>query len=167
MPIKESSFIIANLSKNWKIWLCLNSVECLNRVWKVHSQDFFHKNSKMSFEEVARMISNKISSYEQTMKQREALMKSMDRYLTDIKTLFQSIYSSIVAMKILSGSSVQSFPIVNCSWQLTKTDFQKRLEARSALLNCKVLWPSIFLQWKKCFAISFDTIQQEIWSWTK
>ena len=84
----------------------------------------------MSFEEVARMISNKISSYEQTMKQREALTKAMDRDLVDIKTLFQSMCSSIVAMKIPSGSSVRSFPIVTSSRQLTKTDFQYRLECR-------------------------------------
>ena len=84
----------------------------------------------MSFEEVARMISNKISSYEQTMKQREALTKAMDRDLVDIKTLFQSMCSSIVAMKIPSGSSVRSFPIVTSSRQLTKTDFQKQLESQ-------------------------------------
>ena len=67
------------------------------------------------------MISNKISSYEQAMKQRVALTKSMDSDLTDIKTPFQSMCSSIIAMKI---------PTVTSSRQLTKTDFQNRLECR-------------------------------------
>ena len=82
----------------------------------------------MSFEDVARMISNKIASYEQSSRQREELTKSMDKDVADIKILFQSLCSSVVAMKVPSGSDVLNLPIVCSGQQLTKIEFQRRIE---------------------------------------
>ena len=87
----------------------------------------------MSFEDVARMISNKIASYEQSSRQREELTKSMDKDVADIKILFQSLCSSVVAMKVPSGSDVLNLPIVCSGQQLTKIEFQKRIECRLSL----------------------------------
>ena len=83
---------------------------------------------------MARMISNKIASYEQSSRQREELTKSMDKDVADIKILFQFLCSSVVAMKVSSGGSdVLNLPIVCSGQQLTKIEFQRRIECRLSL----------------------------------
>ena len=50
-----------------------------------------------------------------------------------IKILFQSLCSSVVAMKVPSGSGVLNLPIVCSGQQFSKIEFQRRIECRLSL----------------------------------